>query len=165
MNKQLSNLIKIAAIAIAMVAATAIPALAQRGGTISPNTPIQIAKVTDVDVAPYLGSGNGGGDCPQGASYSAMITVDGACTVKFAWITDKNPNPPASSYTSIKFDKAGSKPYYYYFSATNANPTMSGWVGMKIIAPNQVESNHVNYSLSCNPTNTVQVNPNIKIKP
>ena len=165
MNKQLSNLIKIPAIAIAMVAATAIPALAQRGGTISPNTPIQIAKVTDVDVAPYLGSGNGGGDCPQGASYSAMITVDGACTVKFAWITDKNPNPPASSYTSIKFDKAGSKPYYYYFSATNANPTMSGWVGMKIIAPNQVESNHVNYSLSCNPTNTVQVNPNIKIKP
>ena len=165
MNKQLSNMIKIASIAIAMVAATAIPALAQRGGTISPNTQIQIAKVTDVDVAPYLGSGNGGGDCPQGASYSAMITVDGACTVKFAWITDKNPNPPASSYTSIKFDKAGSKPYYYYFSATNANPTMSGWVGMKIIAPNQVESNHVNYSLSCNPTNTVQVNPNIKIKP
>lgn len=164
MKQQLNNLIKIAVIAVAMIAATAIPALAQRGGTISPQPQIQIAKVTEVEVAPHLGSNNNG-DCPQGVSYSVMITVDGACTVKFAWITDKNPNPPASSYTSIKFDKAGSKPYFYYFSATNDNPTMSGWVGVKIIAPNQVESNHVNYSLSCKPTNTVSVNPNIKIKP
>lgn len=164
MNNQLSNLVKIAIIAVAMVAATAIPALAQRGGSIGTQTPIKIFKVTEVEVAPYLGSSNNG-DCPQSVSYSAMITVDGPCTVKFAWITDKNPNPPASSYTSIKFDKAGSKPYYYYFSATNDHPTMSGWVGVKIIAPNQMESNHVNYSLSCKPTNTVKVNPNIKIKP
>jgi len=164
MKNQLNNLVKIAIIAVAMVAASAIPALAQRGGAIDTKTPIMIAKVTDVVVAPYLGSSNSG-DCPQGVSYSAMITVDGPCTVKFAWITDKNPNPPASSYTSIKFDKAGSKPYYYYFSATNAQPTMSGWVGVKITAPNQVESNHVNYSLSCKPTNTVRVDPNIKIKP
>lgn len=164
MKKQLNNLIKIAVIAIAMVAATAIPAFAQRGATIDTKPPIQLAKVTEVEVAPHLGSNNNG-DCPQSASYSAMITVDGPCTVKFAWITDKNPNPPASSYTSIKFDKAGSKPYYYYFSATNDNPNMSGWVGVKVIAPNQVESNHANYSLSCKPTNTVKVNPNLQIKP
>ncbi len=158
MNSQIKLAIVSALGAFALLIASAGTASAQRvGGGV-----IQLPKVTSVSLGSPLGSGGSNNSCPQNVMVPAVITVNGKCTVKYAWIESDVPGAP--TYSTLSFTEAGSKTLYIQISATQTHPTRQGQLTFKVIEPNAITSAPYNYNISC--STGISVNPgNIGIKP
>jgi hypothetical protein len=140
------NRIKLATSALFLFAAIVTTSSAQiNGGTIGTTRPV-LPKVTYVSIS-ALGTGGSGNDCPKGAMVTAGITTDGPCTVQYQWVYSwKEPGP----VTSLTFTKAESKTQSIGLTlATNENPSFNGWIKLKVISPNTMESPQQNLSASC----------------
>ena len=156
------NRIKLATSALFLFAAIVTTSSAQiNGGNVGTTRP-HVSKVTSVGIS-ALGTGAAGNDCPKGAMVTAGITTDGPCTVQYQWIYSWKAPGPVETMT---FTKAESKSTSVSMTlASNESPTFSGWIKMKVISPNVMESSQQNLSGSCSGYG-IQTNPGtIIIKP
>jgi hypothetical protein len=156
------NRIKLAASALFLFAAMFTQASAQRGGSVG--SPIQLPKVTSVGLSAYGTGGANGGECPKGAMITAYIKTDGPCTVQYQWIYSWKAAGPVQTMT---FTKAETRSESLGLTlATSTSPNFNGWVKMKVISPNVIESTQQDLSVSCTPVGLPTVQPGtILIKP
>jgi len=79
--------------------------------------------------------------CPVTLVFNGHITMDGPGTVTYQIVRSDG---AASSSYSITFLKAGSYPIRETWTLGDATtvPTYEGWVAIRVLSPNAVESNH-----------------------
>ena len=112
--------------------------------TVPPSVPAIAFAVTAVQAAARQPEGNTA--CPTSLRFSATIQASAAGTVSYRWVGSDN---YASRVLTVAFREAGSRPVAL---ARNFTRTSAGQVWLGVIAPNDVQSNVINYAVTCLPT-------------
>jgi hypothetical protein len=83
------------------------------------------------------------GNCnPTRVHFTGTITSDSPTRVTYTWV---RPNQPSRTYT-LDFPKAGTLPVTYDVLLRKRD---QGWVMLRVILPEKVESDKVKYQVEC----------------
>ncbi|HEU4388388.1 MAG TPA: hypothetical protein VFV34_11365 [Blastocatellia bacterium] len=90
------------------------------------------------------------GPCPVTVGVGALIKANGACAVTYTFIRSDGASGPKYSVT---FESAGSKIVHTTWALGRS---YEGWVGIKILSPVSLESNHAAFIVDCGKTGEVR---------
>jgi hypothetical protein len=110
--------------------------------TLTPNKIDSISFSVNVICQPFLvtdvettgGSASGSYNCPCSLKFSASITTDGACTVKYVWVRSDGITSPVKSIT---FSSTETKTVDYTWKITESGEY---WAQLYIVSPNAIEA-------------------------
>jgi len=89
------------------------------------------------------------GPCPANLSFSGELKVDGPATVTYQFLRSDGVKSPVQS---LKFTEAGTQPVHHEWSLEGPpKTTVKGWVKVKALAPNVLESRPAAVSVTCAP--------------
>ena len=84
------------------------------------------------------------GVCPTKVQFKGTITTDGPAEVKYTWASFDGGTWPGGT---IKFTAAGTRPVSE--SREVFAPGQSGWMQLKVLAPNTLHSTAAKYTFTC----------------
>lgn len=97
--------------------------------------------------ATVVGENDFTGECPKRFDFEAEIDADGPMTVKYTWLRSDGATAPENT---IEFEEAGTKTVTRSWKLGASGSSYEGyWQQLKIIAPEEVLSNKVEFDLSC----------------
>jgi len=113
------------------------------GGGVSPTTPPTTGKVTDVTLS--VADDSYTGSCPHAFTFGAELTLNGEASVTFILEFGGSITAPATvSETTILSEGIVELTFSPEFTASG-----SGWARLHITAPNDITSNKVEFTLTC----------------
>lgn len=84
------------------------------------------------------------GTCPTKVQFKGTITTDGPAEVKYTWASFDGGTWPEKI---IKFNAAGTRPVSE--SRDVFAPGQNGWMQLKVLAPNTLQSTQAKYTFTC----------------
>lgn len=117
---------------------------AAQGPTSKPQTrpprPVPAARVTRATLAALVPAGK---PCPITVELNGTITTNGPAEVKYTWLSSDNSTWPEKT---INFAKAGTEKVN---TTWQLGKTYTGWVQLKVVAPNTILSTRANFRVNC----------------
>jgi len=86
------------------------------------------------------------GVCPAKLQFLGAITTDGPAEVKYTWVSSDGGSWPE---TTIKVPAAGTRPVNESREGVTPGKMENGWMQLKVLAPNAVQSVQAKYLIAC----------------
>ena len=86
------------------------------------------------------------GVCPAKLELHGEITTKGSAEVKYTWASSDGVSWPVGT---IRVPAEGTHPIYQSIEAGAPGEKQNGWIQLKVLAPNDVESPQAKYLVAC----------------